>query len=72
MFIGRREDGTIYGMWSVRQPDDEHHRRQEEVADDHPELVAFLSRPRPKPKSLVEQILSDPAQLAALKEALSK
>lgn len=46
MFIGRRLDGTIYGCWSTRQPDDESHPRQEEVADDHPDVVAFLA---PKP-----------------------
>lgn len=41
MFIGRRADGSIYGAWSVPQPDDADHPGQEEVADDLPELVAF-------------------------------
>jgi hypothetical protein len=46
MFIGRRLDGTIYGAWSVRQADDADHPLQEEVANDHPDLLAFLA-PRP-------------------------
>jgi hypothetical protein len=41
MFIGRRADNSIYGAWSVRQWPE-----QEELADDNPELVAFLA---PKP-----------------------
>lgn len=41
MFIGRRNDSTIYGCWTVRQ-----WSGQEELADDNPELVAFLA---PKP-----------------------
>lgn len=42
-FIGRNSDGTIYGIWSVRQPNDAAHPRQEEVPDDHPDVVAFLA-----------------------------
>jgi hypothetical protein len=41
MFIDRRPDRSIYGAWSVRQ-----WQGQEELADNDPELVAFLS---PKP-----------------------
>lgn len=37
MFIGRREDGTIYGLWTVRQWEG-----QEELPDDDSEIVAFL------------------------------
>lgn len=36
MFIARREDGSVYGCWTVRQWVD-----QEEVADDHPDVLAF-------------------------------
>lgn len=42
MFIGRRPDGTIYGAWTCAQPQDADHPGVEEVADDHPDLVAFL------------------------------
>lgn len=41
MFIGRRPDGSIYGYWTVRQADDADHPGQEEVADSHPDLIAF-------------------------------
>ena len=41
MFIARRGDSSIYGCWTVRQFPD-----QEELPDDHPEIVAFLA-PRP-------------------------
>lgn len=43
MFIGRRQDGSIYGAWSTRQPDDADHSGMEEVADDHPDVIAFLA-----------------------------
>ena len=46
MWICRRLDNSIFGAWTVKQADDEFHPRQEEVADDHPDLVAFLA---PKP-----------------------
>ena len=38
MFVGRREDGTIYGLWTVRQ-----WKGQEELPDDHADVVAFVS-----------------------------
>ena len=44
MFIGRREDGTIYGAFSQSQKNDEYHPRIEEVPEDHPDLVAFRTR----------------------------
>ena len=40
-FIARRADNSIYGAWSVRQTPG-----QEELPDDHPEVVAFRA---PKP-----------------------
>jgi hypothetical protein len=44
MFIGRRPDGTIYGLWTVRQ-----WVGQEELPDNAPEVVAFLA-----PRTLVD------------------
>lgn len=52
MFIGRRLDGSIYGCWTIRQPDDTDHPRQEEVSDDNPELLAYLA-PKPRDPRLV-------------------
>jgi hypothetical protein len=40
-FIGRRDDNSIYGIWTVRQFDG-----QEELADDDQEVLAFRA-PRP-------------------------
>lgn len=53
LFIGRREDGSIYGTWTVRQWEG-----QEELADDDPQVVAFVNRPPrklgdPKPTSKI-------------------
>lgn len=70
MFIGRRPDGTVYGAWSMKQANDESHPGLEEVAHDHPDLLAFRDRPRRQPKTLVEQLLENPEQLQLLKEAL--
>lgn len=72
MFIGRRPDSTIYGAWTSRQPDDADHLGMEEVADDHPDLVAFLA---PKPvipdpiDELRQAMKADPLLLDKLKAA---
>ena len=73
MFIGRRPDGTIYGAWTMRQPDDADHPGVEEVVNDHPDLVAFRDRPQPVAKDIVDQIAElSPARLAALKAELAR
>lgn len=46
MWIGRKPDSSIYGAWSSKPAQDADHQGVEEVADAHPELVAFLA---PKP-----------------------
>ena len=56
MWIGRRLDTTVYGAWSTRQPDDAYHPRQEEVADNHPDLIAFLSPKPPMDFSNVDNV----------------
>jgi len=56
MWIGRRLDGSIYGVWSQKQPTDADHPRVEEVPDDHPDLVAFLAPKPPIDFSDVDQI----------------
>ena len=50
MFIGRLPSGQIYGAWTCKQPDDADHLGMEEVSDDHPELVAFITRDVSQPK----------------------
>ena len=47
MFVGRNASGSIYGTWTVEQPDDEFHPGMEELPDNHPDVVAFINRPRP-------------------------
>ena len=42
MYIGRRTDGTIYGTWTCKQPDDEFHQGMEELPDDHLDVIKFL------------------------------
>lgn len=37
MYIGRNKDGSIYGLWTVKQWDG-----QEEKPDDDSEIVEFL------------------------------
>lgn len=37
MFIGRNKDGSIYGLWTVKQWDG-----QEELPDDAAEVAAFV------------------------------
>lgn len=47
-YIGRRLDGSIYGVWASEQPKDEFHTGMEHVAENHPDLIAFRNRPRPE------------------------
>ena len=70
MFIGRRIDGTIYGCWTTRQQDDEHHPRQEEVADDLPELLAFLVPKVPTAAKLIDAAFPQTGTARVLFEAL--
>lgn len=73
MWIGRKPDGSVYGVFSVRQPDDADHPRMEEVADNHPDVVAFLA-PKVTQKDPGEQFLdalrSSPGRLNAIKAQL--
>lgn len=66
MFVARRQDGSIYGTWTVRQNSD-----QEELPDDHADVVAFRERPMPTPSpSPMEQRLAAlETEVAALKAA---
>ena len=51
MFVGRRSDSTIYGAWTSEQPQDADHPGMEQLPDEHPEVVAFLTRDTARPKS---------------------
>ena len=46
MWVGRRLDNSIYGTWTVRQPNDANHPGVEELPDNYPDVVAFVNRPR--------------------------
>jgi len=37
MYIGRNEDGSIYGLWTVKQ-----YEGQEEKPENDSEIIAFL------------------------------
>lgn len=52
MYVSRRQDGTIYGAWTVRQ-----HPGQEELADESAELVAFLTPAAPAKKPTLDDVL---------------
>lgn len=51
MFIARREDGSIYGSWTVQQ-----FKGQEEIPNEHPDLVAFLAPKAPIDLSDVDNL----------------
>ena len=63
MHVGRKPDGSIYGVWTGRQPDDEHHTGMEELPDNHPDVVAFVNRPQPV---AVDKVAALEARIAAL------
>lgn len=70
MFIGRRPDGSIYGSWTSKQPNDADHPGLEEVRDDDPELLAFLA-PKPVAPDPIDELRqamkADPSMLDRLK-----
>lgn len=43
VFVGRREDGALYGVWTVRQWEG-----QEEMLHDDLEIVTFQNKQPPK------------------------
>lgn len=43
VFVARRPDGSIYGVWTVRQ-----FEGQEELLHDHPQVLAFVESTNPK------------------------
>ena len=71
MWIGRRLDGTVYGAWTNKQPADEHHPGMEEVSDNHPDVIAFMNRPRPSIIDPVDELRlalkADPTLLDKIK-----
>jgi hypothetical protein len=67
MFVQRFPNKTIQGVYANKQDG----YAEEELADDHPDVVAFLAPKVEAPiHSLVEQILASPDDLAELKKAL--
>lgn len=50
MFIGRNPDATIYGLWTVRQWQD-----QEELPASDPEVQAFLAPKPPDPRIVQDE-----------------
>ena len=72
MYIGRKSDGTIYGAWSCKQPNDADHPGIEEVSDNHPDLIAFLT-PKSKPiKTTDDKLAAVGLTISDLKIALAK
>ena len=72
MFIGRRPDGSIWGTFTSAQPNDDDHPGMEEVADDHPDVIAFNS-PKPRAELTVDQKLATVGlTVSDLKDALAK
>jgi hypothetical protein len=59
MFVGRRPDGSIYGTWTCRPPDDSDHMNVEELSDDHHEVVEFRNRIPPPAPMTEEDIQRD-------------
>lgn len=65
MFIGRRPDGTVYGVWTVEQKSDEFHPGLENVDDNHPDVISFINRIPEKPVDEITTLKERVALLAA-------
>ena len=44
IFVGRKQNGQIYGAWTSRPTEDVDHRGIEEMLADDPEVIAFQNR----------------------------
>ena len=63
MFVSRDENGKIFGLWTTRQ-----HPGQEELADDHADVLAALA---PKPAATIATIeRENPITHRALRELI--
>lgn len=65
MFVGRREDQTIYGAWTNRQ-----WQGQEELPDDDSELLAFFASLVPTERTPEQKLAAAGLSVAELKELL--
>ena len=72
MFIGRRLDGSVYGMWTSPQPDDADHPNIEEVQDDHPDVVAFVNRPQLDRRAVLSSAIDSAQNMTELKAAVKQ
>lgn len=72
MFVGRRPDGSIYGTWACRQPNDADHSNVEELPDDHPDVVAFMNRPQPDRKAALASAIDGAQNMTELKAAVKQ
>ena len=70
MFVGRRPDGTIYGTWTSRQPQDADHLNVVEEPDNHPDVVAFQNRPIPDRSEQLRTAIDNASNLSELKQAV--
>ena len=66
-YVERGIDGKVTGLYANPQPG----YAEEELSDDSPEVVAYLN-PVETRKTLVEQLIASPKDLADLKAALAK
>ena len=63
IFVGRNADGTIYGLWTCGQWED-----QEQLLEDDPEVIAF-NAPKPKVKVLTLGSIEELFKKAGISEA---
>lgn len=64
-YIGRREDQSIYGLWSVRQWDG-----QEFLAENHADVVAARAAAQPPERTREQKLASLGLSIDDLKEML--
>lgn len=72
MYVGRRQDGSIYGIWTCRQPDDADHPNIEELDDNHPDVLAFKFRPVPNRQAILTAAIDGASNLGELKAAVKQ
>jgi hypothetical protein len=65
IYVGKRFDGSIYGVWRNKQLDDASHPNMSQMEENDPAVLAFVARP--------PIVVADPrdTQIAALEARLA-
>ena len=72
MFVGRRLDGSIYGMWTCQEPNDAYHPDVSELPDTHADVITFISQLHTTGNAALAAAIDSASNLPELKAAVKQ